>query len=33
MPFEMIRLVVFRPRWIILVPESTCCMPFDTAIE
>src|SRR5215212_8886475 len=33
MPLEMIRLEVFLPRWIILVPESTCCFPFEMAIE
>src|ERR1700744_4141360 len=29
----MIRLGVFLPRWIILVPESTCWWPFEIAIE
>src|SRR5262249_19346820 len=33
MPLEMIRLVVLRPRWIILVPESTCWRPLEIAIE
>ena len=33
MPLEMMRLVVFLPRWIILVPESTCWWPFEIAIE
>src|ERR1700741_2875205 len=32
-PLEMIRLVVFLPRWIILVPESACWKPFEIAIE
>jgi hypothetical protein len=29
----MIRLVVFLPRWIILVPLSTSWWPFEIAIE
>ena len=30
---EMIVDFVFLPRWIILVPESTCCLPLEMAIE
>ena len=33
MPLAMIFDFVLRPRWIIFVPLSTCCKPFDTAIE
>src|SRR5215831_8335912 len=31
MPFEMIRLRVFLPMWIILVPVSACCRWFVIA--
>src|SRR5262245_48162522 len=33
MPFEMIRLRVFLPMWIILVPVSACCRWFVRATE
>ena len=33
MPLETMRLVVFLPMWIILVPVSACWKWLDTAIE
>ncbi len=33
MPFETIRLRVFLPRWIILVPVSACWRLLAMAIE
>ncbi|MGY3237997.1 hypothetical protein ACVWZ4_001344 [Bradyrhizobium sp. USDA 4472] len=33
MTLEMMWLDVILPRWIVLVPESTCWKPFEIAME